>query len=423
MRQRRILVASYYFPPDQTVGGARWAAMSSWLRNAGHEVTVLTTSASGHLPDDGEWTHRTDDLVASPALRWLLRRPPLSAGETGVAARKPVPGWFTNVVVPDELLLTWAAGAMPSLRRLVRERGIECLVTTGPPHSTHLMPLLLGSRRPAWIADFRDGWRFEPLRPAWPTRSQDRLNSALERRVARTADVVVSVTRPITEDFSVRLAANAAYVPNGWNPELDGGLDGAARPTLESQVVNIVHTGQLSGPRGRDPRPLFAALRRLQEQRPALAARLRLVLAGRLDAEDEQLLQDPALRHIVRSVGHLTRDGAAALQRDADVLLLITSVGHVSQATGKLFEYLAAEKPIVALAKDNEAARIVEETGTGVAVAPDDVEAIAAILAAAIDGNLSSSYLPRGLDRYVYPGPAEALAELVEEAIARRATA
>ncbi len=122
-------------------------------------------------------------------------------------------------------------------------------------------------------------------------------------------------------------------------------------------------------------------------------------------------------------MGQLSRDAAAALQRDADVLLLLTSPGHASQATGKLFEYLTAGRPIIALASENEAARIVQETRTGVTVAPDDVEGIASALAAAAGGGLARSYDPRGLDPYIYPGPAEAVAELIEESLARRATA
>ena len=71
MPRRRILVISYFFPPDQTVGGARWAAMSSWLRRAGHEVTVLTTNAAGSLPGEEPWTRRTGDLGSMPAEPFL----------------------------------------------------------------------------------------------------------------------------------------------------------------------------------------------------------------------------------------------------------------------------------------------------------------------------------------------------------------
>jgi glycosyltransferase involved in cell wall biosynthesis len=420
MSPRRLLVITYFAAPDPAVGSARWAAMSEWLRRRGHEVTILTTSAAGSLPTDQPWTHRTSDLVSVGALRRLLRRPALSSARTGTYVRKPAPQLLANLAVPDEYLLSWVLGALPAARRLMRERKIDCVVTTGPPNSTHLIPLLLSRSRPAWIADFRDGWRFEPLRPPWPTAMQDRLDAALERRVAGAADVVIGVTRPIADDFATRLGARSAYVSNGWDPLVEERMSGVERPTLDHGMVNLVHTGKLSGLRGRDPRPLFAALGLLSIEQPRLAERLQIVLAGRLDAEEDQLLHKLDPRISVVHVGHLDRDAAAALQRDADVLLLLTSEGHISQATGKLFEYLTAGRPIIALAQDNEAARIVRETGTGITVAPNDVQGIAQALAFAADGTLARAYAPRNLERYVYPAPAEAVAELVERAIELR---
>jgi glycosyltransferase involved in cell wall biosynthesis len=420
MSARRILVITYFAAPDPAVGSARWSAMSEWLRRRGHEVTILTTSAAGSLSTDQPWTHRTRDLVSVSALRRLLKRPSLSSARTGTYVRKPAPRLLANIAVPDEYLLSWVLGALPTARRLIREREIDCVVTTGPPNSAHLIPLLLARHRPAWIADFRDGWRFEPLRAPWPTAVQDRLDAALERRVAGAADVVIGVTRPIADDFASRLGAPAAYVSNGWNPLIEGRMNTAERPELDDDMVNLVHTGKLSGLRGRDPRPLFAALELLSLEEPSLAERIRIVLAGRLDAEEDQLLRKLDRRISVEHVGHLDRDASAALQRDADALLLITSQGHVSQATGKLFEYLTAGRPIIALAEDNEAARIVRETGTGITVAPDDIQGIARALAAAADGTLAHSYAPRDLERYIYPAPAEAVAELVEGAIEQR---
>ncbi len=111
----------------------------------------------------------------------------------------------------------------------------------------------------------------------------------MERRVADSAEVVIGATRPIAEDFSRRLGARAFHVPNGWDPALDVGVAAAAPPALSGDVVNLVHTGQLSGPRGRDPRPLFEAMRRLVEERGD-ARRLRLVLVGGLDAAEERML-------------------------------------------------------------------------------------------------------------------------------------
>ena len=124
---------------------------------------------------------------------------------------------------------------------------------------------------------------------------------------------------------------------------------------------------------------------------------------------------------MIRHLGHLPHDAMLALEREADALLLITAPKLVSLATGKVFEYLAAEKPIIALAQGNEAARIVEETGTGVTLPVDDAEGLAGAFDAVLDGRLADRFEPHGLDPYVYPAPARRVAELVEEAIAARA--
>jgi glycosyltransferase involved in cell wall biosynthesis len=336
-----------------------------------------------------------------------------------VATAKPPPRLLTDVLVPDSEVLGWLPAAVPVVRRLVRMREIECVITTGPPHSTHLAALALRRERPRWIVDFRDGWCYEPLRSPWPTRAQARLDAALERRVTQSADAAIGVTRPIAEDLLRRLGVDAVHIANGWDPHWDARVAEVTLPGLEPGVVSIVHTGMLGRGGWRDPRPLFAALRRLVAEQPDTASRLQLVLAGGLDPQLQELL-DGVDGGIVRYLGELSREQALALQRRGDALLLLTSPHHVSHATGKIFEYLAAGRPIVALAEGNEAARIVDETGTGLTVAPDDVEGIMGALTAAVDGTLAAAYAPHGLERYVYPGPAKALLELIDRVITVR---
>jgi glycosyltransferase involved in cell wall biosynthesis len=422
MRRRRLLVITYYFPPRPLIGSTRWAAMSHWLRRLGYDVTVVT-SRIGQPPTSEPGVVRTFDLGAAGAVRKALGRKPVPRPGMAESVQQPTPRLFTDVIVPDEYLLTWGLAALRPIRRLIAEREIECLITTGPPHSTHLLPLLLGRRRPAWIVDLRDGWRFEPLRD-WPTRAQRRLDAALEQRVLGAADQVVGVTRPIAADVRARFARSAAYVPNGWDPEAAAparlAQNGAGTSLLEHDRVNVVHTGKLSGTRGRDPRPVFEALRRVAARAPAVAARLRLVLAGTLSADEQRLLEEMDPGVAVQHLGSLGKDTALGLQREADVLLLLTSPTHVSDATGKFFEYLAAGRPILALASGNDASRIIGETGVGVSVPPNDVEAIAGALEAAANGTLAAHYLPRGLARYAYPRLAGEIAELIEPAIEQR---
>jgi glycosyltransferase involved in cell wall biosynthesis len=417
MPARRLLVFSYYYPPNPSIGGARWAAMRRWLERAGHEVIVITSKANGVPSQADPGVLRTFDLAAVQGVRGLLGRSSLAPSGIPPTVQKLPPWWFTDVLVPDEFLWTWGLSALARARRLLRERRIDCVITSGPPHSTHLLPLMMGRLRPPWIVDLRDGWRFEPHRPPWPTRAQTHLDAAIERWAMRSSGVAIGATPPIAEDAAARLGVLAAHVPNGWDPELSPQFVGVA--PVDHRFVNVVYTGKLSGTRGRDPKPFFAALRRLSVQRPAIAARLRLVVAGPLDTRDERLLREANLGDAVVYAGSLGRNAALELQRSADALLLLTVPGQVSEATGKLFEYLMAGRPIIVLARDTEAARIVQETGTGVAIAPEDGDGIVSALEHVVDGTLAAGYAPRGLDRYIYPGPAEEVAQLVERVLRR----
>lgn len=389
--------------------------MARYLRRAGHTVTVVTTDLYGRLPPAEEkGIVRVGDLRSMRLLRAILRRGDIEA--TADRPEKRPTALLTKVVVPDAQLVTWVPAAFAAVRRIGARHDVDCLVTSGPPDSIHLLGLLLGSNRPAWVADFRDGWTFEPLREPFRTGAQRRLDAWLERRVAQSADVAVGATRPIADDLALRLGANAVHVPNGWDPEA-GHVSPAvtANPDHDGSIT-LVYTGTFSGVRGSDPRPLLEALRLVHvEQR---VPRVRLVVAGRMTSDDRDLIVASGAAHLVEHLGTLERSKAITLQRSADALVLITS-RSVSVATGKIYEYLAAGKPIVALAEGNEAERIVRETNTGVIVPPDDVNAIAAALRQVVSGQLTAAYHPRNLERYTYPGPAEAMAEAVEQAIQR----
>ena len=411
MPRRRILLATYYYPPDVSVGRHRWPPIVRHLRERGHEVTVLTTGAFGTLPGDAPWVLRTRDLQASPLLRRALRRPEVipAAGRPSVVV-PPAPPLLTDVLVPDAHTVSWLPFLVPALRRAIRARRVDCVITNGPPDATHLAGLALGRDRPAWIADFEDGWRFEPQREGWPTRAQDRLDAALEARVVAAADGVVGLSAPIAEDFAQRYGARAFTVSIAYDPAIAVG----EAPPLEPGTASVVHPGGLSHRTRRDPTALLAALEQLA------GTNVRLVLAGRLLAGDRERLAGltPQAAGLVRHLGELDRPSPIALERAADVLLLLATGPQRSVVTGKIFEYFAAGRPILALSDENEAARLVRETGTGEVVSPWDPGAIAGALRRAAAGELS--YAPRGLDAYVHPGPAIAYENVIEACLHSR---
>jgi len=421
MSPRRVLVVTYPYPPMPSVGGNRWLAMTKYLRRAGHEVTILTTAAFGRARGAEEMgVVRAEDLLAARWLRALLRRPPLPMQGEPAPRDKAVPGIITKLVVPDHHLLTWVPFAARVARALHRQRPFDCIVTTSAYESTHLVALLLGRRRPAWVADFRDGWTFHPWREPFPTRLQERLDRRLETRVVRSAERTTVVERPVGEDFHRRLGIDAVHVPNGWDAELERDVRESELPGLPSDRILLVHTGRMLGGWGRSPRTLLRALVRLRGEQPELASRLLLVLAGRPDREEQELIDSYPLGGLIHRVGHLSRGGAMALQRRADALVLLTAPDLVWELPGKVFEYIGARRPILALADGNEAARVVRETGTGIAVPPGDEHAIVTALAAAARGELAAACRPHDTERYEYPAPARAMAAEIERAIGAR---
>jgi glycosyltransferase involved in cell wall biosynthesis len=186
---------------------------------------------------------------------------------------------------------------------------------------------------------------------------------------------------------------------------------------LDPDRVSLVYTGRF-GSYGRDPAPLAEALLELAHKDPETAARLELVVAGPLtDAEAELFATEISPARVVLA-GSLERRRALALQREADALLLVAQPSRSQLLNIKLFEYLAAGRPILALAAGTEAGRVVEETG-GNAVPADDPAAIVAALGRLARGELRPPPT-EALAPYIYPSPAERMAEAVEAAIRRR---
>jgi glycosyltransferase involved in cell wall biosynthesis len=416
---RSILLAAYFYPPCKDTGAHRPATMAKYLRRLGHDVTVLTTRAYGQLPDDAEkGVERTAD-----AQLWRARlhgRDRIDAlYDSDRYSGRPHP--LSRVIVPEPLAVAWAPFARAQARRLEHAKGFDCVITTSPPESIHGIGASLQRRGVPWLADVRDAWTFEPLRPAFPTALQQRLDARLERRRLSAADAVVCVSRPAAEDLEHRLGIRPLLVPNGWDPDLAPEADrqpDEAAALLDPERTSLVYTGRF-GSFGRDPRPLIEALEMLATSDPGAAAKLELVVAGPLTEDEDALLASARVEpaRIVRT-GSLPRAEALALQRAADALLLLASSRRSQLANFKLFEYMAAGRPILALASGTEAGRIVAEAG-GEVVSADEPAAIASVLARLAQGDVSA---PSSNARaaYSYPALAERMAEAVETAIARR---
>lgn len=412
--RRRLLLVAYFYPPCRDTGILRAAAMTKWLRRRGHEVTVLTTSAYGSLDDDSV----ADVVRTADAQRWRAKL----AGNDSVGAMFDAPTYsgkphpLSKIFVPEALVAAWMPFARSRALRLQRERRFDCVISTSPPESAHGVGFALHRRGVPWVADIRDAWTFESLRPEFPTAAQRRLDEWLERRWLSSADEVVCVSEPAAADLRARGIADPVVVTNGWDPET-APQPSAPTGLLDPERVSIVYTGRF-GSYGRDPRALVDGIAALAASDPETAAKLELVIAGPLTDAEAELFARPVEPARIVHVGSLDRPGAMALQREADALLLVAQPARSQLLNIKLFEYAASGTPILALAAGTEAGRVAGELGATVARG-DDPAAIADAL-----GRVGRSELdapaPAAIERYTYPEPAIAMENAIEGAIAAR---
>lgn len=373
-----ILIISYHYSLSDSTGSLRPRAMAKYLPQNGIEVAVLTyrpqreaVSFVDNMIGLKDVTRETVPLPLYYAWRiWQKGLRALGLYRGGLEywrnAALNHAAEIIERVKPDAIFASY-----PSVEAL--EIGIALSEEYG-------LPL---------ISDFRDGLLFEPVEED-PLRhpATRRHYEALEAKVIAMSRLVLTVSEPISAYFRERYAhPNVMTLHNGFD------LDDIApdmNVDLSIGVINIVHTGRLSASRlgtsgkGRGVDALGAALRILLERSPEMARQFRLHFVGLLSQAEQNCLAPLVAQDIVKLWGHLPRAQALGFQRKADVLLLITAPDKASIATGKLFEYLAANKPILALTRGTEAARIISETGAGVVVSPDEPEKIAQAIEAAI---------------------------------------
>ncbi len=209
-------------------------------------------------------------------------------------------------------------------------------------------------------------------------------------------------------------------IANAWDPDQDpdAGACAAAGGLLTADRTSLLYTGRF-GSYGRDPGPLAAGLERLARGSPQLAAKLELAIAGPLQPDERALFERRELQPIrISMLGSLPHEVALALQRRADALLLLAQPARSQLVNFKLFEYLAAGVPILALAAGTEAGRIAADAGIDPIARADDPEAIAAAVAELLHGRVSGPD-PRAAGRYGYPAAAEAMAAVLAAAAGR----
>jgi len=366
-----------YFPPAGGGGVARPTKLAGHLAELGIETYVLA-------PDDSKWLYRDDELsipsdVHVHRAKYVGPRGRLPAEELhgleGVDRMLRQAGLFSRrLLVPDEFV-SWGLTAIPAARRIVLDHGIDVVVTTSPPASLNLIGAAVQQATGVpWIADLRDSVAANPDRRVdrLAVRMKEQAQALVARLVASQADAVVTVSDAISEEMRELGAKRVETIPNGCDFEDFEGLEYHL-----GDRFRITHTGTFFG--HRDPRPFLTAL---AEAGGDVVARF----VGGLRAADREFADGLGLGDRVEEIEHVPRRSALELQRDSEaLLLLLPDAGGRGRTvpSGKIYEYLAAERPILAaVPPDGVAAELVRSADAGVVVAPDDVPA----LRAAIEG-------------------------------------
>jgi glycosyltransferase involved in cell wall biosynthesis len=316
------------------------------------------------------------------------------------------------VLVPDENV-AWNLTAIPAAVRIVRSEGIDVVLTTSPPNSVHLIGAAVKRTTGArWVADLRDSIGAHPHRRVEraSVRAKEKVSESVARLVARRADVIVAASEAIADEaLGLEPAGVVTTILNGADFDDFAGLE-----YRRGDRFRITHTGSFFGKR--DPRPFLTAL--AESGLDDVVARF----VGDFRVADREWAEQLGLGNRLELHPYVSRREALALQRNSDaLLLLIPDAGGRGQGvlSGKVFEYLAAERPILAaVPPDGAAAELITDTGAGVVAAADDVpgltRALSELHAAWKDGTLDGATLsPEDRERLGRGARVEELADVL----------
>jgi glycosyltransferase involved in cell wall biosynthesis len=369
----KLLLVTMYFPPAGGGGVQRPLKFATHLPAHGIETHVLA-------PDDPKWVNVDADLKP-PTQAWIHRARYLGPrsrrlgdelhGRAGLDRLSlQARSLSRRLLVPDENV-TWTLTAIPTALRIVRKEGIDVVLTTSPPNSVHLIGAAVKAATGArWVADLRDSIAAHPHRRVEnaAVRAKERVSEQVARLVARQADAIVAASDAIAEEAR-ELDPSGVVVPILNGADFD---DFAGLEYRRGDRFRITHAGSFFGKR--DPRPFLTAF--AEAGLDDAVARF----VGDFRPADREWAEGLGLGDRLDLREYVPRRESLQLQRDSDaLLLLIPEAGGRGRGvlSGKVFEYLAAERPILAaVPPEGAAAELIEETGAGVVAPPDDVDAL-----------------------------------------------
>ena len=385
---KKVLIITYYWPPAGGPGVQRWVKFVKYLRYFGIEPIIYTPKnptypildphIAADIPED--LTLLKTKIFEPYALASLFSKEKTQKISAGIIpTKKPslldkLLLWIRgNLFIPDARVL-WVRPSVKYLSEYLTEHPIDTIITTAPPHSLHLIGLRLKEKFPSlhWIADFRDPWTTIGYHSQLKlTKPSVRKLLEMERTVLQTADTLI-VTSPSTQrEFQAKTSCPIEVITNGYDDDFP-----TQTPSLSPYFL-LSHIGSLLSER--NPEPLWQVLSEMTKEQPDFRRDLRLCLAGKVSDEVLTSLQKWQLTDYLELKGYISHTEAIVLQRQSQLLLLL-EINHPKTEgiiPGKLFEYMASQRPILALGyKQWDVKDIIAQTQTGITLSLTDTQAI-----------------------------------------------
>ncbi len=373
---KKVLIVTYYWPPAGGPGVQRWLNFIKYLPENGVEP-ILYIPKDPHYPikDNSLIKEVPEGLTIYRNAIWepyklasLISSRKTSRISSGIIkSKKPsllerVFLWVRgNFFIPDARTF-WVKPSIQYLSDIIDKEQIQTVITSGPPHSLHLIGIGLKQRKTVkWIADFRDPWTsigyHKELRL---TKRSQKKHKALELNVLNNADEIIVTSRTTKREFSALTNRPITVITNGFDTNYDG------RAELDADFT-ISHIGSLLSER--NPKVLWRVLSELVKEHPNFRKALQIQLIGVVSEDVIKEVNEHNLGSALKVLPYLPHEEALKAQRRSQVLLLaeINSVETKGIIPGKLFEYLAARRPVLAIGPAGwEAGELVRDTGAGI---------------------------------------------------------
>lgn len=378
-QRKTVLIITYYWPPSGGAGVQRWLKTVKYLREFGWEPVVYT-------PENPEAPAIDNSLLKDiPQGVKVLKQPiwePYSFYKkflglkkdekinAGFLTEKKKPGlaekisvWIRgNFFIPDARKY-WIDPSVEYLSKYLRSHPVDAIVSTGPPHSMHLIALGLKQKVGIpWLADFRDPWtNIDFYDKLMLTKYADRRHHELEKEVLQKADVITTIGKQMADEFLQLGAEKVEVVTNGYDED-DFNLENVK---LDKEF-SISHIGSIN--KDRNNELFWGVVKELCDETPDFREKLKIKLVGKCDHLVLESIEKNGLKSYAEIIEYLPHDEVLKSAICSQVLLLLVNNTPNAKGilTGKFFEYLGASRPIFCIGpEDGEVSKILNETDAG----------------------------------------------------------